>query len=177
MIRQSGCIFRMARPIDPPSRPTPRMLICPNAMSEAYQIPTKSLAWQTDGPIKAYMAILASAARRFLSARLRGWGMKSVHPQWEARAAICERCPLRVIRCGVSYCGTPLLQKMDRDEVREGCGCPCRDKAKSPQEHCPITLDHQAAGQLTDECSCRWCRSLRTGSIGVASGTASVAFP
>ncbi|MGD0767725.1 MAG: hypothetical protein ABSB42_05960 [Tepidisphaeraceae bacterium] len=97
------------------------------------------------------------ALGKFATARLRRVGALRVYPQWEARAAVCERCPLRVIRYGVSYCGTPLLRQIDRDPAIDGCGCPCHDKAKSAQEHCPIDGHHQAAVRHNGECSCKWC--------------------
>ena len=76
---------------------------------------------------------------------------------WAARATVCERCPLRVVRGDVSYCGTPFLRLVVRDPVLDGCGCPTRDKARSPAEHCPITARHAAAGRADGRCSCKWC--------------------
>jgi len=99
------------------------------------------------------------ALGKFATARLRQVGALRDYPHWEARAAVCERCPLRVIRCGVSYCGTPLLRQIDRDPTIDGCGCPCHDKAKSAAEHCPIDGHHQAAVRHNGECSCKWCEA------------------
>jgi len=96
------------------------------------------------------------AAPKAASARLRQAGMLSDASGWEERAAVCETCHLRVVRCGVSYCGVPLLEFPDRDEAVDGCGCPCRDKAKSPGEHCPLP---GAPGDASAACSCKWCRA------------------
>ena len=90
------------------------------------------------------------------AARLRGLGMLNVATDWERKAAVCERCPLRVVKCGVSYCGNPYLQQIDRDPAIDGCGCPCREKAKTPGEHCPIDRTYRPAA-LKEPCTCRWC--------------------
>jgi hypothetical protein len=87
-----------------------------------------------------------------------GWGR--VAPNWEARAAVCEQCVLRVVRCGMSYCGKPYLAQIERDLVSEGCGCPCHEKAKTPGEHCPIDSRHQAADKEEAGCTCKWCVAL-----------------
>src|SRR6266480_7618919 len=79
---------------------------------------------------------LSRAAARYASAIVRRAGAGAVHPDWHVRAAVCEQCPMRVIVGSVSYCGQPLYKKRHR-EVEEGCGCPTRDKARSPEEHCP----------------------------------------
>jgi hypothetical protein len=110
---------------------------------------------------------LIQAIWNYLNARLRNLGFRRISPSWQARAAICESCHLRVVRCGISYCGNPLLQQIDRDPTIDGCGCPCRDKAKSPDEHCPIDSHHQPArfDRTSDassdksECSCKWCEA------------------
>jgi hypothetical protein len=96
---------------------------------------------------------MASAA----SARIRRMGIGATAVDWTSRAAICETCPMRVIRRGVSYCGTPFLQNIDRDPVIHGCGCPTRDKAKSPDEHCPVDRHFKLAVLTGDRCSCQWC--------------------
>jgi hypothetical protein len=101
---------------------------------------------------------LRQALGKFAMARLRRVGVGTVHPNWEERAAVCERCPMRVIRCGVSYCGKPFAQQIDRDPVMDGCGCPCREKAQSPSEHCPIDSHHQAA-ERGEICTCKWCQA------------------
>jgi hypothetical protein len=97
------------------------------------------------------------ALGKFATARLRQVGAARVHPQWEDRAEVCERCSLRVVSCGASFCGNPFLKQLDRDPAVDGCGCPCRDKAKSPGEHCPVDAHYQAAEQLAGECNCKWC--------------------
>ena len=74
-----------------------------------------------------------------------------------ARAEICERCPLRVVQCGKSYCGKPYLQQIDRDPAVDGCGCPCRAKAKDPAEHCPLSTRHHPATKTATGCDCKWC--------------------
>ncbi|MGD0463288.1 MAG: hypothetical protein ABSB74_12455 [Tepidisphaeraceae bacterium] len=111
----------------------------------------------TSAPATGVARFFLEAVGKFAAARLRGVGALTVHPDWQVRAAICERCPLRVIRCGVSYCGNPLLQQIDRDPAMDGCGCACRDKAKSPSEHCPIDHRHGPARRGGADCSCKWC--------------------
>jgi hypothetical protein len=102
-------------------------------------------------------APLARAAAKSAAARLRRLGIALVHPRWEQRAAICERCPMRVIHRGSSYCGTPFLRQVERDPAVDGCGCPTVEKARSPAEHCPLTPRHLPAAQLARGCTCRWC--------------------
>ncbi|HTL30136.1 MAG TPA: hypothetical protein VL282_12980, partial [Tepidisphaeraceae bacterium] len=55
------------------------------------------------------------------------------------------------------YCGKPFLKQMARDEVSEGCGCPTREKAQAPEEHCPIDPRHERAVQSNGSCTCKWC--------------------
>jgi hypothetical protein len=102
---------------------------------------------------------LLEAVGKFATARLRQVGAMRVHPQWEERAAACERCALRVVSCGVSYCGNPFLKQIERDPAVEGCGCPCHDKAKSAGEHCPIDARYHPARTAEGECNCKWCRA------------------
>jgi hypothetical protein len=90
------------------------------------------------------------------SARLRQIGVGATAGNWSARAAICETCPMRVVSRGVSYCGTPFLRMIDRDPVLDGCGCPTRDKAKSPDEHCPVDNRFQSPSR-GPKCNCKWC--------------------
>jgi len=78
---------------------------------------------------------------------------------WQTRAAVCERCHLRHVKCGISYCGRPLVNLPFRDEAVDGCGCPCREKAKRPGEHCPIDAHALAAHRDQSGCSCKWCES------------------
>jgi hypothetical protein len=103
---------------------------------------------------------LSRAAFKFTSAVFRRAGVAAVHPDWAARAAVCERCPLRVIAGNVSYCGQPYYRKLDREEAEDGCGCPTRDKARDPDEHCPLTARHQASSAPAERagpCDCKWC--------------------
>jgi len=102
-------------------------------------------------------AIFSRAAARYAGAIARRAGAAKVHPQWTTRAALCEQCPLRVGVGKVSYCGQPLHRKPDRDVAEEGCGCPTREKAKSPSEHCPLTPLHRAAQSGEGRCDCKWC--------------------
>lgn len=78
------------------------------------------------------------------------------HPRWAERAAVCEKCPNRVVSGTASYCGKPFLNQINRDPVIDGCGCPTREKAKDPTEHCPINTRHQAAIE-SPACDCKWC--------------------
>jgi hypothetical protein len=91
------------------------------------------------------------------SARFRQMGLTATATRWADRAAVCESCPMRVVHRGVSYCGTPFLKLIDRDPVTEGCGCPTRDKAKSPNEHCPVDRQFNLPVIRDGVCSCRWC--------------------
>jgi hypothetical protein len=100
---------------------------------------------------------ISTAMAKAAAARLRGMGALRTSVDWAGRAAVCERCPLRVVRGGVSYCGTPFLHQIDRDPTIDGCGCPTRDKARAPGEHCPINDRHLAASREGGRCSCKWC--------------------
>src|SRR4051812_36594636 len=102
-------------------------------------------------------AAITKAAAKAASARLRKLAVLPTHRDWPARAAICERCHMRVLHRGVSYCGRPFLQEIDRDPVTDGCGCPTREKAKSPREHCPIDLHNSPARDISGRCNCKWC--------------------
>ena len=103
-------------------------------------------------------AALSRAAAKSAGARLRRMGLLGERADWAARAAACERCPLRVVSGGTSYCGTPFLRRPDRDPVQDGCGCPTVAKAKDPAEHCPVTIKFGAATHAPDApCDCRWC--------------------
>jgi len=103
--------------------------------------------------------ILSRAAAKAASARLRALGANRVQPDWARRAETCERCPLRVVRRGVSYCGRPLLERVARDKHLEGCGCPTVAKAKTPGEHCPLNTRHRPATTDTT-CDCKWCAAI-----------------
>src|SRR5262245_44952201 len=100
---------------------------------------------------------LSRAAAKSAASRLRQLGVGSTHPDWARRAAACERCPLRVMRRGTSYCGTPPLDRINPAVAIEGCGCPTHAKAKDPAEHCPIDLRLLASRKVDGHCTCRWC--------------------
>jgi len=121
----------------------------------------------TAGPITLYMVALTHPANRFallsrtmaksIAAKLRGIGVLPEAVDWVGRAGVCERCPLRVVVKGASYCGKPFLQQIDRDPAVDGCGCSTRDKAKAAEEHCPIDGRHQPARTGEAGCTCKWC--------------------
>src|SRR3954451_22946880 len=100
-------------------------------------------------------ATLSRAAAKAASAQLRRLSILPTHQDWASRAAICERCHLRVLHAEVSYCGRPLLSQIDRNPVEDGCGCPTREKAKSPEEHCPLDVRNQPARTERERCSCK----------------------
>ena len=100
---------------------------------------------------------ISVAVAKGAAARLRRTGALRTSVDWAARAAVCERCPLLVVRGGVSHCGTPFLRQVVRDPTVDGCGCPTRDKARSPTEHCPITDRHQPPSTVDGRCTCKWC--------------------
>src|SRR5689334_19292682 len=106
---------------------------------------------------QSMFATLSKAAAKAASARLRGMSLLPTRRDWAARAAVCERCHLRVLHRGVSYCGRPFLELIDRDLATDGCGCPTHDKAKSPDEHCPLDVRNQAAQSTRAHCNCKWC--------------------
>jgi hypothetical protein len=108
---------------------------------------------------RAISRAMAQSASKAASARLRRMGITAAAVDWAARATICETCPMRVLRNGVSYCGTPFLRLIDRDPVIDGCGCPTRDKAKSPDEHCPVDRNFKLPVLGAGRCNCRWCAS------------------
>jgi hypothetical protein len=103
------------------------------------------------------LASLTHAAAKFAASRLRSLGLLPVRNDWAARAAVCERCPLRVIRGRVSYCGRPFLDEVIRDPATQGCGCPTHAKAKDPAEHCPLDPHNRPASRTDGDCSCKWC--------------------
>ena len=94
--------------------------------------------------------------------RARSWlrTADAVHPAWQSRAEVCQRCPLCVVQCGKSYCGKPLLRQIDRHEPTDGCGCPVNAKAHDPNEHCPRNRSWDASSKGED-CDCVWCVALR----------------
>ncbi|HWE96084.1 MAG TPA: hypothetical protein VG269_19125 [Tepidisphaeraceae bacterium] len=105
---------------------------------------------------------LSRAMAKLAAARFRGIGMLAERPDWPARAALCERCPLRVIRKNVSYCGTPYLTQTRRDPT-DGCGCPTIAKSKDPAEHCPLDSHHRPATRSVGGCTCKWCDNATAG--------------
>jgi hypothetical protein len=106
---------------------------------------------------------ISRAMAKSAAARLRGVGALSVASGWERKAMACERCHLRVIQGGTSYCGRPFLENIDRDLPTEGCGCPCRAKARTPGEHCPLTPGNQPSSDTADGCNCKWCVETAVG--------------
>ena len=102
-------------------------------------------------------AALSRAAAKSGASRLRRLGLLPTRVDWVARATVCERCPMRVVSCGVSYCGTPFLRMPLRDPVTDGCGCPTREKARDAAEHCPIDGSHNEAATVDGTCTCKWC--------------------
>jgi hypothetical protein len=105
-------------------------------------------------------ATLSRAAAKAASAKLRRLAVLPRKQDWSVRAAVCERCHMRVVHRGVSYCGQPLLRQIDRDPAVDGCGCPTREKAKDPAEHCPIDLKNLRTTQNNTACTCKWCAAL-----------------
>ncbi|MBC7783751.1 MAG: hypothetical protein H7144_07915 [Burkholderiales bacterium] len=116
-------------------------------------------------PYYAGFIHLSRAAVKATAAKIRGAGLLRENVDWPRKAETCERCPLRVVQCGVSYCGKPFLQQIARDPVVDGCGCPTRAKAKDPKEHCPLTSDHLPAVRDNNSCNCKWCNGLNPLSI------------
>jgi hypothetical protein len=112
---------------------------------------------------------ISSAMAKAASAKLRQLGALKTSVDWAARAAVCETCPMRVVQRGVSYCGTPFLQQIDRDPLVDGCGCPTREKAKSPDEHCPVDGRFGLPALRAGQCNCRWCASTNQGITNVSS--------
>lgn len=100
---------------------------------------------------------LVHASVNALRAKARDLGAGGVHPQWPARMEMCERCPMRVVQCGKSYCGKPFLQLIEREEHTDGCGCPTREKARDPSEHCPRDTHFEPARTSKTSCNCVWC--------------------
>ena len=117
----------------------------------------------TLGSRPGVFAALSRAAAKSAASRLRRMGVLPERVDWASRAAACERCPLRVVSAGVSYCGTPFLKQVDRDPALDGCGCPTVAKAKDPAEHCPVTVRHAGATRdATRGCDCKWCSPARS---------------
>src|SRR5829696_6657554 len=100
---------------------------------------------------------LSLAAAKAAKSRLRDFGTLRVDENWSERAAICETCPMRIVRRGVSYCGRPLLEQPVRDLATDGCGCPTIAKAKTPGEHCPLDARNALVQLHVSPCQCKWC--------------------
>ncbi|HMB95911.1 MAG TPA: hypothetical protein VKK61_07730 [Tepidisphaeraceae bacterium] len=103
------------------------------------------------------LKVLSRAAAKSAAARFRKIGLGQIHPDWSIRAQTCERCPMRQIHRGISYCGNPLLRRIHREPHLDGCGCPTLAKAQSPAEHCPINAYHDPARISLGQCNCKWC--------------------
>src|SRR3954454_4367090 len=102
-------------------------------------------------------ALLSRAAARSAGARLRNLGVLRSDVNWLARLAVCRTCSLRTMVAGVPHCGKPLLRQLNRASG-EGCGCPLEDKAKRPDEHCPLTpAGAIRALENLGACGCKWC--------------------
>ena len=119
------------------------------------------------GSISATFRDLSRAAAKSAAARMREAGLLPVRVDWVRRATECERCPLRVIRCGVSYCGKPFLNQISRQPEVDGCGCPTRVKAKAPDEHCPLNSQNRAAAPTGKTCDCKWCDLIVEGRAAI----------
>ncbi len=105
---------------------------------------------------------LSQAGVKRLGSIFRGIGVGSEHPDWQARAEICSRCPLCVTEKRHAFCGKPFLSKINREEATEGCGCPVLEKAKDPAEHCPRNRVFDPSTKAhADLCDCTWCVGLR----------------
>jgi hypothetical protein len=122
-------------------------------------MPCLSCATTYLGSRPGAFAALSRAAAKSASATLRAMRVLPVRVDWPARAAACERCPMRVVSGGTTYCGTPFLRKPSREPATDGCGCPTVAKAKDPAEHCPLNKSHQPTSNAdTPTCDCKWCR-------------------
>lgn len=101
---------------------------------------------------------LSRGAAKYASAKLRSAKLLPTSADWLQRTAVCARCPLYTLHDGRAHCGKPLLQQPVR-QADEGCGCPIAAKARSPEEHCPLTIHHNpATPKRTGECDCKWCK-------------------
>jgi hypothetical protein len=103
-------------------------------------------------------ASLSRAAAKSAASRLRRLGVLAQARDWVQRASMCESCPVRIIHNGDSYCGRPFLHQIHR-EPTDGCGCPTVEKAKSPDEHCPLDWSNHPARNLPEGCTCKWCNA------------------
>ena len=93
----------------------------------------------------------SSAAAKFAKARLRDAGALQVSTSVAERLRVCKDCPLKTTHRGIAWCGKPILLQKEGDV---GCGCPIADKARSPEEHCPLPVLNPAG-----DCDCKWCNA------------------
>jgi hypothetical protein len=100
-------------------------------------------------------AVLSRAAAKSAAARLRNLGVMRVSNDWRRRITVCRGCTLFTVVNGVPHCGKPLLTQLRRVST-QGCGCPVEAKARSPEEHCPITAAH-VPSDSNGACDCKWC--------------------
>jgi hypothetical protein len=99
------------------------------------------------------LRVWSKAAAKYARARLRDARLLQVAPHAAVRLEVCRTCPLRVTHRGTDYCGRPMWQRGVRDPLAQpGCGCPIRNKAEDPDEHCPLT-----STSTNHACACRWC--------------------
>lgn len=146
------CCFPPIRP------PTQSIAFSPSRQSSDKNCMSWSSCCQSGfGSIRTTFRDLSRAAVKSAASKMRSAGLLPVRVDWARRATVCERCPLRVIRCGVSYCGKPFLHQVSRRPDSDGCGCPTREKARSPEEHCPLNPQNRAAVTSPRACDCKWC--------------------
>ena len=113
-------------------------------------------------PPRPLLAVLTSAAIKKTASLFRSFGGSSFHPDWEARASVCARCPIAHRHGKHLYCGKPLIHQPVRPP-EAGCGCPIIAKAQDPAEHCPLTAQYLPTDLPTDttSCPCQWCAAAR----------------
>ena len=112
------------------------------------------------------LARLSRSAAKAAAAHLRRRGMLRQAVDWPARLRLCQTCPMHTLRGGVGYCGNPLLEQVTRDAGLDGCGCPTADKARSPDEHCPLNRRHRPAVSSPAGCDCKWCAAVLSVGLG-----------
>ena len=103
---------------------------------------------------------ITHAMAKAAGAKWRAMGAGATATDWNVRAEVCERCPMRIVHRNTSYCGRPFLNQIDRDPGVDGCGCPTIAKAKTPGEHCPLDVRHLPVLDSVP-CSCKWCAAVR----------------
>ena len=116
---------------------------------------------QRRGGLRGSLRALGRATAAAAKARLREAGKLPAAADWPRRLAACRGCSLRVVVEGEPYCGRPIWQRVPH-RPEAGCGCPLNDKARDPQQHCPLAAAENpapaggAAGGAAG-CGCRWC--------------------